>query len=149
MRKWVLGFLFDDSGREVVLIKKSLDRGPDHIRGRLNGLGGNVVEGESSDEAMAREGREEAGVEPEWQFMFNYLVYHGAGVIGTVTVYRARDTDQFIAASTMEDEEVSKFEVDDPDDALILRKHGVKNIPWMIALCRDMDLISGFTVPGR
>jgi 8-oxo-dGTP diphosphatase len=57
--KCVLGFFFDGNGN-VALIKKN---SPAWQNGRLNGVGGKMERGETPLQAMAREFREEAGVE--------------------------------------------------------------------------------------
>lgn len=70
MKRYVLGFCID-ANLDVLLIRK--DR-PEWQRGRLNGLGGHVEEGEAPSQAMQREFREETDdffrrhdlPEPEW-----------------------------------------------------------------------------------
>lgn len=64
MINYVLGFLFDREGELVWLIKKS--RGPANLIGKYNGIGGKVESGETPEEAMHREGKEEAGVDALW-----------------------------------------------------------------------------------
>lgn len=70
MNRWVVGFAFghdrDRGGRalipcRVLLIDKI--RGPVHLRGHLNGLGGAVENDETIVQAMVREFREECGSE--------------------------------------------------------------------------------------
>lgn len=58
MTKYVLGFLYQDDG--VWLIRKNR---PEWQKGKLNGIGGKIEEGESEFDAMRRECREEAGIE--------------------------------------------------------------------------------------
>jgi 8-oxo-dGTP diphosphatase len=43
--QYVLGFLFDPSQKDVVLIKKLK---PEWQKGKLNGVGGKIEEGESA-----------------------------------------------------------------------------------------------------
>jgi 8-oxo-dGTP diphosphatase len=59
MKKYVIGFAFNDLMTEIVLIKKNR---PDWQKGSLNGIGGHIELNESSDNAMAREFLEETGV---------------------------------------------------------------------------------------
>ena len=59
MDRYVVGFLFDDKGY-VALIRKNR---PEWQRGRLNGIGGHIEDGESPEAAMSREFTEEAGVD--------------------------------------------------------------------------------------
>lgn len=62
--KWVVGFLFRKN-KEVALISKTH---PAWQKGKLNGVGGKVNEGELPLEAMQREFLEEAGAKvSEWR----------------------------------------------------------------------------------
>jgi len=56
MTKYAVGFCFDFGWQNVLLIHKQR---PEWQRGKLNGLGGHVREGESPSRAMAREFGEE------------------------------------------------------------------------------------------
>lgn len=60
MQKYVLGFAFSEDLKHVVLIEKK--RGPEHIIGKWNGVGGKVDPFESDVFAMAREFEEETGI---------------------------------------------------------------------------------------
>ena len=59
----MLGFLFKDG--YVALIQKNR---PDWQKGKLNGIGGHIEEGETPDQAMEREFYEETGALVSWQF---------------------------------------------------------------------------------
>ncbi len=56
---YVAGFAFDESGDRVALIRKQR---PEWQRGKLNGVGGHIEEGETAVKAMVREFWEETGV---------------------------------------------------------------------------------------
>lgn len=58
MKNYVCGFLFAPCRDYVALIRKNK---PDWQRGKLNGIGGSVEDGETPDQAMVREFMEEAG----------------------------------------------------------------------------------------
>lgn len=60
MKTYVLGFCFNPSLDKVVLIRKNR---PDWQLGKLNGVGGHVKPGETTQAAMTREFREETGWE--------------------------------------------------------------------------------------
>jgi len=65
MVEYVLGFLFSDDLNSVVLIEK---RKPAFQAGKLNGVGGKLEVGETINEAMVREFKEETGVEHiDWE----------------------------------------------------------------------------------
>lgn len=75
MKNYVLGFLFTHSG--VVLIQKNT---PEWQRGKLNGIGGSIEEGETPYAAMVREFAEETGLQ---QLEWNKLgIMHGKGRAG-------------------------------------------------------------------
>lgn len=60
MVSYVLGFLFDEFGKDTLLIKKI---NPAWQKGKLNGIGGKVIVGENPEDAMTREFAEETGLE--------------------------------------------------------------------------------------
>lgn len=57
-----LGYVLSAGRREVLLIHRNARPGDQHL-GKWNGLGGKLDRGESATEGMAREIREEAGIE--------------------------------------------------------------------------------------
>jgi 8-oxo-dGTP diphosphatase len=59
MKRMVVGFAFCDMDL-VYLIKKNR---PEWQKGKLNGIGGKVEVGETSEDAMRREFKEEAGID--------------------------------------------------------------------------------------
>lgn len=62
MKRYVVGFYFANEFRNVLLIEKET---PEWQKGKVNGIGGHIEDGESPIEAMAREFDEEVGVEVE------------------------------------------------------------------------------------
>jgi 8-oxo-dGTP diphosphatase len=64
MIRWVVGFLIRNRS-EVALMTKTH---PEWQKGKLNGVGGKIDDGESPEGAMRREFLEEAGVDvPTWR----------------------------------------------------------------------------------
>lgn len=59
MKQYVLGFAFNEAKDRVVLINKLK---PEWQKGKLNGIGGKIENGEMPGEAMEREFLEETGV---------------------------------------------------------------------------------------
>lgn len=62
MIKYVAGFLFSPDFKNVVLIEKNK---PNWQKGKYNGIGGKIEDGENSLECMRREFEEEAGLDIE------------------------------------------------------------------------------------
>ena len=67
------GFLFTPSGREVLLVQKNR---PEWQAGNWNGVGGRAEPGETVDDCMRREFREETGLTTDWQ---EFAVERGLG----------------------------------------------------------------------
>lgn len=130
MRRYVVGFLVDFTGETVVLIDKNR---PKWQRGRLNGIGGHIEQGESPAEAMRREFREEAGLDiDDWT---ERVVL--TGVDGSWSVHffvAARPRSEVLLARTTSDERVSRHYVRRLPDQVI------RNLRWLIPLCLDGDV---------
>jgi 8-oxo-dGTP diphosphatase len=75
MKRYVLGFCFGPSLKTVVLIKKTR---PAWQKGRLNGVGGHIENGETPHAAMAREFKEEASFENSLEWV-QFGLLHGDG----------------------------------------------------------------------
>lgn len=58
MQKYVAGFMFDGVNENVALVRKLK---PEWQKGKLNGIGGKIEEGETPQVAMIREFEEETG----------------------------------------------------------------------------------------
>jgi 8-oxo-dGTP diphosphatase len=121
--KYVCGFYFDHVLKQVVLIWKNK---PAWQAGKLNGIGGKIEPGETAAEAMHREFKEETGIDhPAWDRVIiisgNDWEVHFFSAVGKA--------NEFEYATTMEDEEVAKIEVD--------RLHDfdyIPNLEWLIPL---------------
>lgn len=123
MTRYVCGFYFDHKLEQVVLIWKNK---PAWQKGKLNGVGGKIEQDETPEEAMRREFLEETGIDhlewvptvvitgSDWKVHF----FHAVGKV-----------NEFEYASTQEEEEVAKIEVD--------RLHDfdyIPNLEWLIPL---------------
>ncbi len=123
---YVLALLFTADLRRVVLIRKTR---PAWQAGRVNGLGGKLLPGESPADAARREVREEAGVDVEgWTevVVWDDPVYR-------LHVMRAAD-DEAALARTAEDQEVFLADVRALPDEVI------DNLRWLIPLALDREV---------
>jgi 8-oxo-dGTP diphosphatase len=123
--RFVTGFLFGGKDEEVVLIEKNR---PDFQRGRLNGVGGKVEEGETSVQAMEREFREETGVTvpaDRWTHFVTVEGIHG----GTIDMFFARDEKLYHDVETKTDERVYRIDLDTHWTLSLM-----PNIVWLVEL---------------
>lgn len=122
---YVLGFLFNRTGTEVLLIHK---RRPDWQRNKFNGIGGHIEEGETPEAAMARECHEESGLQlDDWQPV---CVLSGKGF--EVHVFMAHE--EFIGlAMSASDEPIDSFQITNLPYAVI------PNVRWLIPMCLSLS----------
>lgn len=123
----MVGFLFDTDAYRVVLIRKNR---PEWQAGKLNGVGGKVEQGESKEQAMTREFKEETGVLLEGWHRFASLTWEQ----GVVHFFRHFVPPwQVDACRTVTDENIELHPVHallDPEQRL-----GVTpNLRWLVPL---------------
>lgn len=99
MTKYVLGFLFNDNG-EILLIMKNR---PPFLKGMINGIGGKTEPGEETIDALIREYREETGLDVSQATWINFanMVFEDA----TVECFCAHKYD-FSEYRTLTDERI-------------------------------------------
>ncbi len=125
MDSFVLGFVFDKSGDDVLLIRKTH---PKWQAGLFNGIGGHIDMGESPEEAMRRECTEEAGFDAEeWDHVITFTCRGG-----TVFVFRAYSDAIYDAESKVLNRETLYVVPSEnlPQDA-------IHNLPWIIPMIQD------------
>lgn len=128
--RYVVGFLFDEAGKTVVLIRKNR---PQWQAGLLNGVGGKV-EGhtETPCQAMTREFKEETGqTVTSWD-----LVAKLRGNSFLVYVYKAFDNEAVYNVASMTDEVVDKYDV-----AGLSHRDCVANVKWLVPFCLQSTFI--------
>lgn len=126
MKNYVAGFLFDKSRSTVALIEKVR---PEWQRGKLNGIGGHIEEGETPESAMCREFREETGVEIDsWE---KFCILEGDDF--AVHFFRAF-SDQIINVISITDEIVDICKVDGIQNVLT-----IPNLRWLIPMARYIE----------
>lgn len=134
---YVLALLFTPDGERVVLMRRTR---PAWQAGRVNALGGKLIDGETPAEAARREVLEETGVDVpalEWE---EFLVWEDA-------MYRMHVVRAFCAqaerARTVEDQEVFLAPVSS------LPGNVIDNLRWVVPLARDRDVAVPVRVRSR
>lgn len=127
MKTYVLGFCFDQDLDNVVLIRKNR---PEFQKDRLNGLGGELHDGEQMRDGMAREFREECGVDTECSAWKHFGHFHGKGF--RVCCFALRDQHSFDMAKTMTDEIIEKHFAEEVSGWATM-----DNLDWLIPMAID------------
>lgn len=129
MKKYyVLGFLFSEDKKKVVLIRKNK---PEWQKGHLNGVGGKIeLLDESPLYAMIREFKEEAGIEIKNWEEFCKLTGNG------FEVYCFKAFGDITFVRSMEEEQIEVIFVKELQEYLYL-----PNLKWLIPLALDIDEI--------
>lgn len=126
--EYVLGFVFDETGGVVLLMRK---RRPEWQRNKFNGIGGHIKEDESPTDAMVRECEEETGefFEPaDWHLC---CIMRGSwGVVHVFSVFTERVTGMEADA----DEPVSIHPLDK------LPPNVIPNVRWLVPMCASFTL---------
>ena len=122
---YVVGFLFDETRQAVALIRKTK---PEWQRGKLNGVGGKVEDGETPLQAMRREFWEETGVdvpEAEWEPLGTLQ-----SVNSVVHMFRAVGNPYAVQTTTDEVVGVYHWQFLDYTEA-------VPNLRWSLPFCAE------------
>ncbi len=123
--KYVVGFMFDKSLRQVVLIRKNK---PEWQNGLLNGVGGKVEKDEEPICAMRREFHEEAGVMTATSQWIEYLVLSGDSY-EIYFYYTVATVEQFKRTETKTDEVVGIFNISN-----LTNLTTIYNLQWLIPM---------------
>lgn len=136
-KEYVVGFLFDTSRTQVVLVKKNR---PPWQAGKYNGVGGKIEPGESPAQAMRREFVEETGeLRNDWELFC---------ILGDskfkVYFYRAFEVCWLRGkVSTKTDEQISVVPIH-----AVSQSNSIPNLTWLIpmALSMENDAADSFVV---
>lgn len=123
MTQYVCGFYFNHLLNRVVLIWKNK---PAWQKGKLNGVGGKIEEGEAPSDAMQREFKEEVGIDHEG---WHHLLLIHTDEWRVYFFYAIGKANEFEYAETRETEEVAKIDVDRLDDYA-----HISNLRWLIPM---------------
>lgn len=132
-KQYVVGFMFNDTGTEVVLIRKEK---PDWQKGSLNGVGGKLEENEFPYDAMIREFKEETGVQTNFGEWEQFANLHSND--WNVTVYRCF-SHKVSDVKTMEEEVIGVYNIKE-----LFNNENEKIIDslfWLIPLALDREKI--------
>src|SRR3989338_6146087 len=126
MKLYTVGFIFNEDFSKVLLVKKNR---PDWQKGKLNGPGGRIEDGETSIRCVAREIFEEAGLETQEEdwFFFAKLNREDASVDFYTSIYRG----SLDRVSSQTDEEVGWF------NTKSLPENTIHNLTWLIPMGID------------
>lgn len=130
-RRAVVGIAFDEDVTRVLLIEKQR---PKWQKGYFNGVGGKVEPGEEPRGAMAREFKEETGLQvnaDSWDYVVNYR-----GLDFEIYFYRVfLPNEMFAAAKTMTDEQVVPTPL-----AQIPSTRTIYNLQFIIPMVMDANV---------
>lgn len=138
MQQYTVGFAHVNGF--VLLIHKR--RGPEAVRGRLNGIGGKMEPGESFEACLSREVSEETGlyiIESRWKH--TVTLTNPGWEVRFFTVELTED--ELGCARTVEDEPVGIYNLSN------LPIYVVPNLRWLIPLSMDPDLKFPITIEDQ
>lgn len=130
MTQYVVGFLFCPKEERVALIRKAR---PQWQKGKLNGIGGHIEEGEITFDAMCREFREETGMTVTiWRYFAKLIVDSQ----NTVYFFRAtsREVPDKWSISTGDDEPIEVLNV----NTISNRVDVVNDVHWLIPMAKSL-----------
>jgi 8-oxo-dGTP diphosphatase len=131
-QQYVVGFMFSQDRRFVALIRKAR---PEWQKGKLNGIGGKLEEGETGWTAMAREFQEETGCKTKGSDWHYYAVMSGTNddgnsfechcftMLGDVGRIRTVDEDEPVLAIYAR--------------SILTMSDLIDNLAWLILLAID------------
>jgi 8-oxo-dGTP diphosphatase len=126
MKSYTVGLIFNSALDKVLLMEKNR---PAWQKGKLNGIGGRIEEGEQPVECMVREAKEEANISStadEWRH-FATLQGPSWQVYMFALQYLDKETD----AQAMTDEQIAWH------NPKALPEHVVMNISWLVPLALE------------
>ncbi len=117
---------------QVLLVDKK--RGPESVRGKLNGIGGKVEPGESYLAAQRREYLEETGLDIEEDRWAHKVTLNGPD--WKVAFFTADLTEkEFNSFRTTTDEPIGSYHT-----SRLASLNVTPNLRWLVPLCFDPDL---------
>ena len=144
IQKYVAGFLFFDHvekdiweyetrTKKVLLVRKNK---PAWQKGKLNGIGGKIEEGETPDDAMHREFFEETGIEQK--FDWKLFVVLKNEIVGYELYFYKTSLNDRPNLKQYKNDIGEILEVHSVED--LKKRDKIKNLEWLIPLAFDEDL---------
>lgn len=134
-KHYVLAFMFSLDRKRVALIEKNR---PEWQAGKINGIGGKVEQAEWAQDALAREFKEETGVETHgnhWEY-FAQMIFENDILGGKACVHCFSMFSELIdEVKTTEDEKVSVYWLEGIDKWPLM-----ENVPTLLAIALNERL---------
>lgn len=130
--QYVVGLCFDPTYNMVAMVLKR--SGPPCVIGNWNGVGGKIDPGETPVQAMAREFREETGVQVPEEDWNQFAVLNANDY--DLHFFQAA-TPEVFGVRTVEREEIRLWLGRD----IIAESNLMHNMRWMIPFLQDYDMI--------
>lgn len=131
--RYVMGLMFNAGFQNVALIKKTK---PAWQRGRFNGIGGKMEDGEGPHEAMCREFEEEAAVKTSpdrWKMFLTMKGKNDDGAPFVVDCFCCRGPLNEIKSLT--DEIIYMIPI---HSIRLVSSEMIENVPWVIGAAIDV-----------
>lgn len=138
MKRYVAGFAFSEDLELVLLIRKTH---PEWQKGKLNGVGGKIREGELPPDAMVREFAEETGFSEQFPAVamqaswFHYLTHKGSDHV--VEFFWIKLPISVLTRLKCPEEET--LEIHYTDQITVANKEIIPNLAWIVPLALDNE----------
>ncbi len=129
MSYYVAGFLFDREAENILLIEK---RKPEWQAGRMNAIGGKIEDGETPEEAMCREFKEETSYKSpiSWK---NFCLLNGPD--WKVWFFCSSVSHKYLCEIESEESEIVSV-----CNALVHTPNRIPNLRWLIPMAAGFIL---------
>jgi 8-oxo-dGTP diphosphatase len=134
MQLYTVGFLFTENREFLLLIRKTK---PEWQKGRLNGVGGKIKDGETPLQCMIREFEEEAGqVIENWQ-EFAVITDDCDWTVHFFKTFVSEET--FFKCKTKTEEHLMVCQIKALFDPPTLPRLVIENLKWLIPMALSND----------
>src|SRR4030042_6702107 len=124
--KYVVGFLFDNTLENIVLIKKEK---PEWQKGLLNGVGGKIEKDETPLKAMVREFEEETSMK-----VYNWTEFLTLNAKNCQVYFFYAIEENITNVKTIAKEQIEIHNI-----STLHYLKTISNLKWLIPMCLDID----------